>query len=56
MAHQHSPQNQLSPAAASQPNQAAAEPLAPVGPPIQHQSPVPHLPAPPPQTYPHESR
>ncbi|XP_029681167.1 membrane-associated guanylate kinase, WW and PDZ domain-containing protein 2a isoform X4 [Takifugu rubripes] len=55
MAHQHSPQNQLSSAAASPPNQAAVEPLAPVGQPIQHQSPVPHLPAPPPQTYPHES-
>uniref|UniRef100_A0A674MHI1 Membrane-associated guanylate kinase, WW and PDZ domain-containing protein 1 n=1 Tax=Takifugu rubripes TaxID=31033 RepID=A0A674MHI1_TAKRU len=45
MAHQHSPQNQLSSAAASPPNQAAVEPLAPVGQPIQHQSP----------TYPHES-
>lgn len=56
MAQQHSPKNPLSSAAATQPNQAAAEPLAPGGQPVQHKSPVPHLPVPPPQTYPHESR
>lgn len=50
MAQQLSPQKQAA-AAAPQPNPPAAEALAPVSQPVQHQSPA-HLP----QTYPHESR
>ncbi|XP_068573394.1 membrane-associated guanylate kinase, WW and PDZ domain-containing protein 2a isoform X2 [Cebidichthys violaceus] len=57
MAQQHSPKTQPG-AAASQPNPAVAEPNPTVGQPnpMPHQSPVTQLPAPPPQTYPHESR
>ncbi|XP_068573401.1 membrane-associated guanylate kinase, WW and PDZ domain-containing protein 2a isoform X9 [Cebidichthys violaceus] len=56
MAQQHSPKTQPG-AAASQPNPAVAEPNPTVGQPnpMPHQSPVTQLPAPPPQTYPHES-
>ncbi|XP_019133998.2 membrane-associated guanylate kinase, WW and PDZ domain-containing protein 2a isoform X2 [Larimichthys crocea] len=57
MAQQHSPKIQPS-SAASQPNPPVTEPSPPVSQPnpIPHQSPVTQLPAPPPQTYPHESR
>ncbi|XP_039998824.1 membrane-associated guanylate kinase, WW and PDZ domain-containing protein 2a isoform X2 [Xiphias gladius] len=57
MAQQHSPKNQPS-MAASQPNPAVSEPNPSVSQPnpIPHQSPVTQLPAPPPQTYTHESR
>ncbi|XP_071358730.1 membrane-associated guanylate kinase, WW and PDZ domain-containing protein 2a isoform X13 [Trachinotus anak] len=57
MAQQHSPKTQPS-MAASQPNPAATEPSPPISQPnpIPHQSPVTQLPAPPPQTYTHESR
>ncbi|XP_071358722.1 membrane-associated guanylate kinase, WW and PDZ domain-containing protein 2a isoform X5 [Trachinotus anak] len=56
MAQQHSPKTQPS-MAASQPNPAATEPSPPISQPnpIPHQSPVTQLPAPPPQTYTHES-
>ncbi|XP_019134003.2 membrane-associated guanylate kinase, WW and PDZ domain-containing protein 2a isoform X11 [Larimichthys crocea] len=56
MAQQHSPKIQPS-SAASQPNPPVTEPSPPVSQPnpIPHQSPVTQLPAPPPQTYPHES-
>ncbi|XP_039998850.1 membrane-associated guanylate kinase, WW and PDZ domain-containing protein 2a isoform X5 [Xiphias gladius] len=56
MAQQHSPKNQPS-MAASQPNPAVSEPNPSVSQPnpIPHQSPVTQLPAPPPQTYTHES-
>ncbi|XP_056223089.1 membrane-associated guanylate kinase, WW and PDZ domain-containing protein 2a isoform X2 [Seriola aureovittata] len=57
MAQQHSPKTQPS-MAASQPNPAVTEPNPSVSQPnpIPHQSPVTQLPAPPPQTYTHESR
>ncbi|XP_031714722.1 membrane-associated guanylate kinase, WW and PDZ domain-containing protein 2a isoform X11 [Anarrhichthys ocellatus] len=57
MAQQHSPKTQPG-AAASHPNPAVTEPNPSVGQPnpMPHQSPVTQLPAPPPQTYPHESR
>ncbi|KAM8740658.1 membrane-associated guanylate kinase, WW and PDZ domain-containing protein 2a isoform 7-T7 [Acanthopagrus schlegelii] len=63
MAHQHSPKIQPS-STAPQPNPAVTEPNASVSQPnpsvnqpnpIPHQSPVTQLPAPPPQTYTHES-
>ncbi|XP_056223090.1 membrane-associated guanylate kinase, WW and PDZ domain-containing protein 2a isoform X3 [Seriola aureovittata] len=56
MAQQHSPKTQPS-MAASQPNPAVTEPNPSVSQPnpIPHQSPVTQLPAPPPQTYTHES-
>ncbi|XP_031714721.1 membrane-associated guanylate kinase, WW and PDZ domain-containing protein 2a isoform X10 [Anarrhichthys ocellatus] len=56
MAQQHSPKTQPG-AAASHPNPAVTEPNPSVGQPnpMPHQSPVTQLPAPPPQTYPHES-
>ncbi|KAM3587552.1 uncharacterized protein V6R79_008829 [Siganus canaliculatus] len=56
MTQQHSPKTQPS-TAGSQPTPAAAEPSPPVhqANPIPHQSPVTQLPAPPPQTYTHES-
>ncbi len=57
MAQQHSPKSQPN-TAASQPNAAATEPNPSViqPNPMPHQSPVTQLPAPPPQTYTHESR
>ncbi|XP_074482544.1 membrane-associated guanylate kinase, WW and PDZ domain-containing protein 2a isoform X2 [Sebastes fasciatus] len=57
MAQQHSPKTQPS-TAASQPNPAATEPnpSATQPNPMPHQSPATQLPAPPPQTYAHESR
>ncbi|KAK9525806.1 hypothetical protein VZT92_016484 [Zoarces viviparus] len=57
MAQQHSPKTQPG-AAASHPNPAVTEPNPAVSQPnpMPHQSPVTQLPAPPPQTYPHESR
>ncbi|XP_037615841.1 membrane-associated guanylate kinase, WW and PDZ domain-containing protein 2a isoform X4 [Sebastes umbrosus] len=56
MAQQHSPKTQPS-TAASQPNPAATEPNPSVSQPnpMPHQSPATQLPAPPPQTYAHES-
>ncbi|XP_060885304.1 membrane-associated guanylate kinase, WW and PDZ domain-containing protein 2a isoform X7 [Labrus mixtus] len=56
LAQQHSPKNQPSNAAA-QPNAAVTDPNPPVNQPnpVPHQSPGTQLPAPPPQTYPHES-
>ncbi|XP_073336465.1 membrane-associated guanylate kinase, WW and PDZ domain-containing protein 2a isoform X4 [Pagrus major] len=63
MAHQHSPKIQPS-STASQPNPAVTEPNASISQPnpsvnqpnpVPHQSPVTQLPAPPPQTYTHES-
>ncbi|XP_040885923.1 membrane-associated guanylate kinase, WW and PDZ domain-containing protein 2a isoform X3 [Toxotes jaculatrix] len=57
MAQQHSPKTQPS-VTGSQPNPAAAEanPSASQPNPMPHQSPATQLPAPPPQTYTHESR
>ncbi|XP_065807243.1 membrane-associated guanylate kinase, WW and PDZ domain-containing protein 2a isoform X5 [Labrus bergylta] len=56
LAQQHSPKNQPS-NAATQPNAAVTDPNPPVNQPnpVPHQSPGTQLPAPPPQTYPHES-
>uniref|UniRef100_UPI0037E97894 membrane-associated guanylate kinase, WW and PDZ domain-containing protein 2a n=1 Tax=Semicossyphus pulcher TaxID=241346 RepID=UPI0037E97894 len=56
LAQQHSPKNQPS-SAASLPNPAATEPSPPANQtnPAPHQSPATQLPAPPPQTYTHES-
>ncbi|XP_047192337.1 membrane-associated guanylate kinase, WW and PDZ domain-containing protein 2a isoform X12 [Scophthalmus maximus] len=57
MAQQHSPKTQPG-VAPPQPSPVAAEANPPVSQPspMRHQSPVTQLPAPPPQTYPHESR
>ncbi|XP_041636549.1 membrane-associated guanylate kinase, WW and PDZ domain-containing protein 2a isoform X3 [Cheilinus undulatus] len=57
LAQQHSPKNQLSNTAASQPNAVATEtnPAVNQPNPVPHQSPGTQLPAPPPQTYTHES-